>query len=223
MKAIDFIVDDVVKSRRARTTTIGMGFMLTLISAGIGLGARGDFVEALRWSNLIPAAAMLGGIITLPLLRNGNWDRKRVGILVLILIFAVLSFIQPQTSASLAKFADPEDFWPENFHCLVLGWIVSFICSTVISALTATALPSPNFRWQLVFAALSGMCGVSALTFHCMGPLASHTLLAHWGQSLLVFPVALAQFRLWHHWLMRQIFPHRADGDTLRKLSKIDR
>lgn len=196
MNALDFIQADLQKATARPRAWRPVALALAAIAAGLGLGARRDWVDVLRAPNLLPALSMLLALALVPRLylrRPRGWQAGRVLLLAATTVLA-LSLVQPQTGASLAKFASPERFWPESLHCLVLGLCGSGLASGVLAVAFGRWLPVPDRRWRLGVAGLSGLVGVCALTFHCMGPLRGHIVLSHWGQAVIVFPVAwLAQ------------------------------
>jgi hypothetical protein len=222
MKAINFIEADLGRSNQSLSRLMIPSIILAFLAIGIGLGARGDFIEAFDIKNFLPATLMLVIVASLPWLYATQLiSKKRKWVLFFMLsaVALIISLIQPQTPVSLHKFEMPERFWPENFHCLALGIVVSFIASLVLSVFTFLILPAPNRKWQRACSWIAGLCGLSALTFHCMGSLWSHTVIAHWGQAVLIFPFAYFQQRLLFRFQMKRIL-----GQTqhLQNLEKID-
>ena len=198
MRAIDFIEADVKRVEKGAVRAVAIGLSLGVLSVGLGLWAREDFREVFTLQNLLPPALMLIGLTAglAVYLQKAPWARKLVWLCVILVGVLALSLVQPQTEVSLSKFQDPARFWPENLHCLLVGAGVSLVTSILLSVLMLRFLPSPNRRWQTVLSFLPGVCGLVALTVHCMGALVSHTLIAHWGQVLLIFPFAYAQQRV---------------------------
>jgi hypothetical protein len=189
MKAIDFIQADLQRQASGRGRIL-IPAILAAAMAAIGLGLRRDFLETFSMPNLVPAALILVALGALYSL-----GRKPLVAGSAIAIALGLSLVQPQTSISLAKFAPPASFWPETLHCLALGVASSLVASLLLAALTTRLRPAPDRRAQLLCATVASLAGLAALSFHCMGPLVGHTLIAHWGQGLVVFPVAYAVTR----------------------------
>ncbi len=220
MKAVDFIAADTARAAKGRSLAIGLG--LAVLSAGLGLWLRGDFVEVFTLRNLLPAALMLVALVASFALysRNVPWAKKRLYFGALLAGILAVSLVQPQTPVSLSKFQDPERFWPENLHCLGIGVGVSSLISLLLSWLAWKSLPLPNRRWQRIFALLPGLGGLLALTLHCMGPLFSHTLIAHWGQVAIVLPLAYLQQRLLFRRQMEKVLG--GSSKSLKRIADLD-
>ena len=198
MSAIDFIQSDIKRSRPTFKLMIAASAVLSILCAGIGLGARADFIDAFEILNLWPAFLILVGIAIFPWIYISQKINNNIKVALLtglLALMMVVSLSQPQTENSLAKFRPYLSFWPETFHCLALGLLSSLFASFILTVLIFRFLPLPNKKWQVICAVVSGVCGLATLTFHCMGPLWSHIIIAHWGQAVLIFPVAYFQQR----------------------------
>lgn len=222
MKAMDFIAKDIAKARPRPWLGVLVALAAGALMAAYGLGLRGDFEEVVSPANLVPPLAMTAALAVLlaTYLSPGTWKRKAPWLGFSIWGFAVLSFVQPQTPVSLRKFLPPESFWPEALHCFALGTGASLLACAALGLLFWKAWPLPNRRWQRLLALVPGLCGIIALTYHCMGPLWSHVAVAHWGQALLILIPSYA--------LMRAIFRRQTaglvgTGTGLRDLDEIDR
>jgi len=193
MKATDFIYKDLEKSQGAEKVILSLSIILSLAMTALGLGFRRDFVEAFTLHNLFPPLLMfvtIGASLWAYAKSEKPWSWKIKAILIFSALALGLSLVQPETPISLSKFQNSNRFWPETFHCLALGLFCSFIASIILTLIVFKFLPTPNQRQQMLCAMISGLCGLTALTLHCMGPLLSHTFIAHWGQAALIFPIA---------------------------------
>lgn len=222
MRAIEFIESDIKRTKVAGLRLVLISVSLVLVPIGIGFGTRDGFAEAFNLGNLWPPALMLLILSVFPWIyvsHNMPGRSKWLLLGTLLAIVLLLSLGQPQTPISLDKFSSPEKFWPEALHCLFLGIIGSFIASTVLIVFLLKFLPTPNRNWQRVCALVAGICGLATLTFHCMGSLVSHTLVAHWGQALLIFPIAFLQQRLLFKNQINKVFGKNTKLKQLEKMA----
>jgi hypothetical protein len=221
MKTIDFIESDIGRTRPRRPVLGALSAALALAMIAMGLGLRRDLQGAFTWGNTLPPLLILVAAALFPWIyvSRATATQKRWALQGLLTLALGLSLLQPQTPASLLKFQEPGRFWPENFHCLTLGVLASACASVILTAGTFWWLPLPNRRWQLACAGVSGICGVAALTLHCMGPLLSHVVISHWGQIFIIFPFAYGLQRALFRWRLRHVWPK---GPRLRKLGSLD-
>jgi hypothetical protein len=54
-----------------------------------------------------------------------------------------------------------------------------------------------------------------------MGPLVSHTLIAHWGQTAIIFPLAYLQQRFLFKLQVKKIFPSSTDIKNRQNISRV--
>ncbi len=218
MNAIEFIEKDVARARQGNAQRLGWPVLFGLLPVALGLGARRDLIEVSLAQNLIPGLLVvlsIGGFVW----AFARGSRKKSGVAVLFVIAGIASFGQPYTEFSVSKFQDPARFWPENLHCFLLGAAIGGLMTVLLSAVLALRFPSPNRIWQYGIAFASGLTGVAALTFHCMGAWKSHILIAHWGQALLIGVLSFAFQRLL---FLSRIRSALGSASSLRDLSSID-
>ena len=221
MKAIDFIESDIGPARPGFKRLGAISITLVLATMSVGLGLRRDLQGAFTWGNTLPPLGILSAIALFPWIYVSRLPlaHKRRALLALTVLILGLSLLQPQTPASLQKFQDPARFWPENFHCLALGVLASAGASVLLTAATFWWLPMPNRPWQLACAGAAGLCGVAALTLHCMGPIWGHVVIAHWGQIFIIFPIAYGLQRALFKLRLARFLPK---GRSLQNLDSLD-
>lgn len=196
---------------------------MVVLAALVGLGARGDFEETWTLVNLAPAAGMALAVLLVPWIyvTRALAPSRKVGLLAVFAVLILLaSTLQPQTEVSLRKFQPAGSFWPENLHCLLIGLLASGLASLWLDLAFYKWLPTPNQRWQGIASLTAGATGLLALTLHCMGPLWSHIAVSHWGQALVLFPVAALQQRWLFRRRMNQVVGGRSALKSIEKLGE---
>jgi hypothetical protein len=163
--------------------------------------------------------ALLWALLFLFADKKNRSEKLRVrASLILMTTALILSLTQPHTETSLMKFTPQASFWPEAAHCIGVGFLASALASLIIGFGAFFFWPSPNRRWRIVLAGLASLSGVAALTLHCMGPLYSHTFVAHWGQAILFFPLS---FLLQSILFRIAIQPILSDRTNIKNLSRL--
>jgi hypothetical protein len=160
-------------------------------------------------------------IVTIPLIYGTSRLRSKTKLLLLTVLTAfilALSLGQPHTDASLQKFQPLESFWPETLHCFSLGILGSAVASIILAFVILRFFPAPNRFWRIAFSGVASLCGLTLLTYHCMGPLYSHIFLGHWAQGLLLLPFSYFLQRKLFLGRVRPVLAHRGSLNKLTRL-----
>ena len=200
MDAITLITND---TRRRSETSKWLGWMGALFGVSIiiilGIGLREDWVGVFAPENLISNLLMTAMVGLYPVFyfqpkEAGQLTHKPLPLIAALVLFLSLRkvfFYEP-----LTIYANMAEFWEEIVKCLVKGTLTSALLSAASTLILfrLSALPTLTARSAALIS--SSLGGVVMLAFHCDSTSIGHTVLAHWGQGLLVITVAYAVQRV---------------------------
>jgi hypothetical protein len=191
-KALDFIEQDIGKTKGQGLKALGLGLLVLAFSAGSSLALRPDFedLDAFYVTQCAILGAVLVSFIALYLSPSLSEKQKRFLWQGAVISSLVLSLAHEglhgfSRNASLVR------FWKDAAFCFTQGVIVGLISGTILTLGAFRFLPMPDRRWQLGLAAASALGGLTALNLGCPSAVATHIVIGHWAQGLLVTAIVV--------------------------------
>jgi hypothetical protein len=192
MDALDIIRRDVEKSRSAGIRRAALGGVVCLVSLGLGLGWRRDWVGLDSAGAAFAIGAGVVGLAGLAALSHGRGRRAVVPLAVLVLL---LGSGRALGGGMRIPYATSEVFWNETATCLVKGLVTCTLTAILAALLLRYVLPMSTKRGLVATSLVPAMGGILMLMAHCPSDHLGHVAIGHWLTAALMFPVSYAILR----------------------------
>lgn len=212
-KAIDFIAADAAKAK-GQTGKAGLVAAVTLALVFVlAIALRPDVEDVGVF--YATQSAVLGGIffafLWLHLAQRIATDRRRWVLRGTVLLALLVSLahegLHPfSTQTSLVR------FWKETGGCFSKGVVVGVGAGALLTLAAFRFLPVPDRRWQFGIATAASLAGLVMLNLNCPSTVATHIVLAHWAQGIVVTAVISSAQAALFRFKLRQVLGQATAG-----------
>lgn len=186
-KALDFITEDIGKAKGQFGKAALISATILMFSVAVALGFRHDVedIDAFYVAQSTLLGAILFAYVVL-FLSSSLSARKRRVLWQSTVVVSLLLSLGHQGLQGFSQQASLIRFWKSAAFCFAEGVIVGLICGTILTIGAFKLLPMPDRRWQIGIAAAASLGGLMTLNLACPSTVATHIVVGHWAQGLLV-------------------------------------
>ena len=199
---IDFIVNDVQKSKLDSKRSLQIALVLPSLSLVLALLLRPDqlgYDSHFFWLFAMCHLLLVGitSMIFLRFFSSRIWSITSIAAAVALLFLS----LRPGTFGFEYRFANPGEFWSESTRCFAYG-LITIVSTSVCLYFFLSRSQLPQKKLVYFLGAAPGLCGLAMLNIHCISDHVGHIGLSHWLPGLLAFPLLL---KLWRIFVTRAI------------------